>query len=26
MNVALPPASEDVIPETMEDVEITLID
>jgi DNA-directed RNA polymerase II subunit RPB1 len=26
MNVALPPASEDVLPETMEDVEITLID
>jgi len=26
MNVALPPASEDVLPETMEDIEITLID
>ena len=26
MNVALPPATEDVLPETMEDVEITLLD
>jgi len=26
MNVALPPATEDVLPETMEDVEITMLD